>query len=80
MKNTIIKRLKNVAGQINGIVKMIENEKECIDIINQLKAAQAGLKKVNNLIAGESLTKCFGKKLSISDTEQMNKLIAELSN
>lgn len=80
MKQQVLTRLKSVSGQINGIVKMIEEDKECLDIITQLKAARAGLKKVNNLIAEESLNKCLGKDLSTKEQTEIGKLLAELSD
>lgn len=81
-KNTadIKKRLNNVAGQINGIVRMIDEEKECLAIITQLKAAKAGLAKASTIIVQSYLTKCLkeGRNSTVSKAE-VEKLILELA-
>ncbi len=40
VKKDALSRLKRAEGQIRGIMKMVENEKYCIDIINQITAAE----------------------------------------
>lgn len=53
-----IKRLKKVEGQIKGIIRMIEEERYCIDILTQTKAAGAALKKVEQNILEHHLKGC----------------------
>ncbi|RYM02143.1 transcriptional regulator [Sporolactobacillus sp. THM7-7] len=45
-KQKIINRLKRVEGQVRGLQKMVEDDRYCIDILIQLSAAQAALKKI----------------------------------
>ncbi|MFD2617951.1 metal-sensing transcriptional repressor [Terrilactibacillus laevilacticus] len=45
-KQKIINRLKRVEGQVRGIQKMVEEDRYCVDILIQLSAIQAALKKV----------------------------------
>jgi DNA-binding FrmR family transcriptional regulator len=45
-KEKLINRLKRVEGQVRGIQKMIEEDRYCIDVLVQLSAIQAALKKV----------------------------------
>jgi len=49
-------RLKKISGQINGIDKMIDNGRYCVDILQQLTAAKAAMNQVSLLIL-ESHTK-----------------------
>ena len=51
----IINRIKRVNGQISGILKMIEQERGCKDLITQLKAAKNSLKKTIRLLAVTNL-------------------------
>ncbi|WP_069998308.1 metal-sensing transcriptional repressor [Cellulosilyticum sp. I15G10I2] len=53
-----LQALKTSKGQIEGIIKMIEDERYCMDISNQIIAAQGLLKKSNLLILKQHLTHC----------------------
>ena len=54
-----IKRLLNTAkGQIDGLNKMIDDDKYCIDISNQILAASAMLKRANLLILKQHMNHC----------------------
>ncbi|MPQ43516.1 metal-sensing transcriptional repressor [Clostridium tarantellae] len=57
-KNKAIQTLKTSKGQIEGIIKMIENERYCIDISHQITAVQSLLKKANLLILKQHLNHC----------------------
>lgn len=50
--------LKTSKGQIEGIIKMIEDGRYCVDISNQIIAAQALLKKANMLILKQHMHHC----------------------
>ena len=53
------KRLLNTArGQIDGILKMIEENRYCIDVSNQILACQAILSKVNKMVLNGHLKNC----------------------
>ncbi|MGE8205585.1 metal-sensing transcriptional repressor [Heyndrickxia sp. NPDC080065] len=46
-KDQLINRLKRIEGQVRGIQKMIENDRYCVDILVQVSAINAALKKVS---------------------------------
>lgn len=50
--------LKTSKGQIEGIIKMLEDGRYCVDISNQIIAAQALLKKANMMILKQHLHHC----------------------
>jgi CsoR family transcriptional regulator, copper-sensing transcriptional repressor len=50
--------LKTSKGQIEGIIKMLEEGRYCVDISNQIIAAQALLKKANMLILRQHIHHC----------------------
>ncbi|MEG0307727.1 MAG: metal-sensing transcriptional repressor [Clostridium sp.] len=50
--------LKTAKGQIEGIIKMIEDERYCVDISNQITASQSLLKRANMFILKRHLTHC----------------------
>ena len=53
-----IKRLRRIQGQIGGIIKMMEQEKDCEDILIQIGAAKAGLHKTGQAILEGHLRHC----------------------
>ena len=50
--------LKTARGQIDGILKMIEENRYCLDVSNQILACQAILSKVNKEVLNAHLTNC----------------------
>lgn len=54
----ILRQLKTARGQIDGIIKMIEEDRYCIDISNQLLATKAIISKVDNMIISEHIDSC----------------------
>lgn len=58
VKEESLTRLKKIEGQIKGIMKMVENEKYCIDIINQISAAEKALTGVSRIIMKRHIESC----------------------
>ncbi len=58
-KHDMRQRLKKVAGQINGIDKMVDEGRYCVDIIQQVLAARAALNKVAMLILESHAKSCI---------------------
>ncbi|MGL5354139.1 MAG: metal-sensing transcriptional repressor [Clostridium sp.] len=61
-----LQSLKTAKGQIEGIIKMIEDERYCVDISNQIVASQSLLRKANLLILKRHLKSCV-KDACIND-------------
>ena len=55
--------LKRSEGQLRGIQKMIEEERECIDIIAQLSAVRSSVDRVIELLITENLMECINNPL-----------------
>lgn len=58
-KKMALQLLKTSKGQIEGIIKMLEDERYCIDISNQILAVQGLLKKGNSLILKQHMNHCL---------------------
>ena len=56
--NEVKNRLKRVEGQIRGVLRMMEEEKECKDVTSQLSAARTALDRSIALIDAENLKQC----------------------
>lgn len=57
-KEKALLQLKTAKGQIDGIIKMIEDGRYCVDVSNQIIAVQSLLKKANMLILKQHLNHC----------------------
>lgn len=66
-KTDIIKRLKRIDGQVNGILKMVEEEKYCVDILTQIAAVRAAVNKVGGLILEKHVKTCMQDALKEGD-------------
>ncbi len=54
-----INRLKRVEGQIKGIIRMMESEKECKDVITQLSASRSAIDRTIGVVVSENLIECI---------------------
>ena len=57
-KKRIIRRLKIVEGQIRGIIKMIEEDRYCDDVLTQISASNKSLKSIGNELLNIHLKTC----------------------
>lgn len=55
----IVNRLKRIEGQIKGILRMIEEEKECKDVITQLSASRSAIDRTIGVIVSSNLIHCI---------------------
>ena len=81
-RNSALKALKISRGQIDGIIKMIEEGRYCIDIANQLLATQSLLKKAELSILQGHMRTCV-KDACLMDNpdekiEELNKILEKL--
>lgn len=76
-----ITRLLNTAkGQINGILKMIEEDQYCIDISNQIMAVEGVLKKANQEVIKAHLEHCIKDAVENDDVkEKINEIIITIN-
>ncbi len=76
VKKDAATRLKKIEGQIRGIGKMVENEKYCIDIINQITAAVKALEGVSKIIMKRHVESCVTSAIQKGEGQQkINELI-----
>lgn len=71
-KTDITRMLKTARGQIDGILKMVEEDRYCIDISNQLMAVEAAINAVNRKVLAEHLKSCV--KNAVTEEEKDEKI------
>jgi len=69
-KAKIIRLLKTARGQLDGLLKMVEDDRYCIDISNQLLATQAILRNINREVLQAHLGCCVKEALEQGDARQ----------
>lgn len=74
-----IKKLNIVRGQIDGIIRMLEDERYCIDISNQLMAATSALKGINRDVLGAHLRHCVRASVESRDEELIEEKMEEIT-
>lgn len=75
-KKQVTRLLKTAKGQIEGIIKMIEEDRYCIDVANQLLSVEAIIKKSRRNILQSHLEHCVKNAL---DQEDLQRKIDELT-
>lgn len=69
-KEKISHLLKTARGQIDGVLKMVEDDRYCIDISNQLMSAQAILRNVNREVLHAHLKGCVKAAVDEGDLDE----------
>ncbi|AOM83715.1 metal-sensitive transcriptional regulator [Salisediminibacterium beveridgei] len=55
----VINRMKRVEGQLKGVIRMMEEEKDCKDIITQMSAVRSALDRATALVVAQNLVSCI---------------------
>ncbi|MBR6608356.1 MAG: metal-sensing transcriptional repressor [Oscillospiraceae bacterium] len=69
-KKKAVQALKTVSGQVEGIIRMIEEGRYCIDISNQIMAAQSVLKKANGEVLKAHMDHCVKEAITEKDAAE----------
>lgn len=79
-KMDITRMLKTARGQIDGILKMIEEDRYCIDISHQLMAVEAAINTINRKVITEHLKSCVkNAETEKEKDEKIDEMIGLLS-
>jgi DNA-binding FrmR family transcriptional regulator len=77
-KKAVKRRLARIEGQVRGLAQMIEQDRYCIDVITQVRAARAALAKVEQAILSDHLGSCVEAAIVSGDPKQQRAKVAEL--
>jgi len=80
-KRLLTGRIAKAIGHLTAVQRMVESELYCIDVLNQLKAVQAALDKIAQLMLKQHLNTCVVEAIKADDSERvMNELWQLLKN
>jgi DNA-binding FrmR family transcriptional regulator len=71
-------RLRRIEGQVQGIQRMVEEDKYCVDILLQLTAVQGAVEQVQRLLLGRHIESCVADAIRSSSTRDRQKKVDEL--
>lgn len=77
-KASCAKRLSRIEGQVRGIAKMVDDDRYCIDIVTQISAARAALRRVEEEILRDHVAHCVEHALTSGDADEQRRKVAEL--
>lgn len=77
-KSACAKRLKRIEGQVRGLLRMVDDDRYCMDVITQISAVRAALARVENEILRDHIGHCVHNAVTSGDQSEQRKKIAEL--
>ena len=77
-KTSVLKRLNRIEGQVRGLSRMVENDRYCIDIVTQLSAVRAALRRAEEEILADHAAHCVEHAIAAGDKTEQRRKVAEL--
>jgi DNA-binding FrmR family transcriptional regulator len=77
-KTSCARRLGRIEGQVRGIARMVDDDRYCIDVVTQIAAVQAALRRVEEEILRDHVAHCVEHAIESGDATEQRRKIAEL--
>jgi DNA-binding FrmR family transcriptional regulator len=74
----VLNRLKSIDGHLRGVIRMVEDDTYCIDVIRQLQAVESAIGRVTSLMLEDHLQTCVTDALQGDDPDGRARVIGEL--
>jgi len=68
-KEQLLKRLARAEGQVRGVIRMVEEDRYCIDVLTQISAAQAALNAIALGLVDDHVRNCMREGASTSQAD-----------
>jgi CsoR family transcriptional regulator, copper-sensing transcriptional repressor len=78
IKAACLKRLGRIEGQVGGLIRMVEEDRYCIDIVTQIAAVRAALRRAEEEILRDHVAHCVESAIESSDRAEQRRKITEL--
>ncbi len=78
VKESCTTRLRRIEGQVRGLMRMVEEDRYCIDVITQTQAVRAALKRVEEEVLRDHVAHCVEHAIQSGDSREQRKKVAEL--
>ncbi|HXF55337.1 MAG TPA: metal-sensitive transcriptional regulator [Hyphomicrobiaceae bacterium] len=77
-KLACLKRLGRIEGQVRGISRMVEEDRYCIDVITQISAVRAALRRVEEEVLRDHVAHCVEEAIASGNAAEQRRKVAEL--
>jgi DNA-binding FrmR family transcriptional regulator len=77
-KAQVTKRLQRIEGQVRGLARMVEEDRYCIDIVTQISAVRAAMRRVEEEVLRDHVAHCVEGAIASGNRADQRKKIAEL--
>jgi CsoR family transcriptional regulator, copper-sensing transcriptional repressor len=74
----LLTRLRRIEGQVRGIQKMLEDNRDCMDVVTQVQAARAALGRVEAEVVRRHVESCVEAAINAGDKEAQRAAVADL--
>ena len=78
IKASCAKRLSRIEGQVRGIARMVDEDRYCIDIVTQVSAVRAALRRLEEEILRDHVAHCVEHAIASGDKADQRRKVAEL--
>ena len=77
-RTSALKRLQRIEGQVRGLIRMVEEDRYCIDVVTQISAARAALRKVEEEVLHDHVAHCVENAIASGNKAEQRRKVAEL--
>ena len=77
-KTSCLRRLRRIEGQVRGLARMVEDDRYCIDIVTQIAAARAALRRAEEEILSDHVAHCVEHAIASGDKREQRRKVNEL--
>jgi len=77
-KASVRKRLNRVEGQVRGLSRMVDEDRYCIDIVTQIAAVRAALRRIEERMLADHVGHCVEQAIASGDPDAQREKVAEL--
>jgi DNA-binding FrmR family transcriptional regulator len=77
-KSSVLKRLRRIEGQVRGLSRMVDEDRYCIDVITQISAVSAALRRAEEEILSDHVDNCVAHAIKSGNKADQRKKVAEL--
>ena len=79
-RELLVQRLSRLSGQIEGIKRMVEDDRYCIDVLNQVSSAQEALRGFSHIVMRNYLESCATNAIRTADAAETERIYDEIMN
>jgi DNA-binding FrmR family transcriptional regulator len=77
-KAAVLKRLSRIEGQVGGLFRMVQEDRYCIDVVTQISAVRAALRRAEEEILRDHVSHCVEHAIASGNKSEQRKKISEI--